>query len=74
MLLWRYGLRETTSTAFDDHHQSKGVRTLVRQPETLFLSFSPQNNVGDTPLHVTSWKNHADIVQLLLTNGLCWRE
>ncbi|CAF1305135.1 unnamed protein product [Rotaria sordida] len=26
------------------------------------------NNVGDTPLHVASWKNHADIVQLLLEN------
>ena len=28
-----------------------------------------QNNVGDTPLHVASWKNHPEIVQLLLENG-----
>ncbi|CAF0881256.1 unnamed protein product [Adineta ricciae] len=28
-----------------------------------------KNNVGDTPLHVASWKNHGGIVQLLLENG-----
>jgi len=28
-----------------------------------------RNNVGDTPLHVASWKNHANIVQILIENG-----
>lgn len=37
---------------------------------TIWFDFDwSKNNVGDTPLHVASWKNHADIVQLLLENG-----
>ncbi|CAF5118205.1 unnamed protein product, partial [Rotaria magnacalcarata] len=27
------------------------------------------NNVGDTPMHVASWKNHAEVVQILIENG-----
>lgn len=34
------------------------------------IIFLQQNKLGDTPLHSAAWKGHADIVQLLLDQGI----